>query len=474
MRLASPRAVFVALAPLFLAAACGDSSDAPGTTGGQTTGTGASGQGGAGGATTTSTSTSTSTTTSTTGQGGAGGKGGAGGSGGFPTPIEHVIVIVKENHTFDNYFGSFPGADGVTMCQLKNGTIPCPKAPDSTPRDLCHSHDCGLTDWNHGAMDGWEDVSGSDVGGDHLAWAQYDETSIPNYWAYAKAFTLADHFHSSMIGPSFPGHMFPLAAQAGWALGNPPTDPTHPYWGCDQYPFDTVSVLDNGTCATKDVFPCFSIPSVPDVLPAGLTWKFYGTNFYVLSDIWSMFDAIDSIRNGPGWANVVNVSELTDDLQNGTLPNVSWLVNQDLADEHPFVGSVCDGENWTVGFVNQVMQSPYWDKTAILFTMDDFGGWYDHVPPPVQYGCDGNTPYGLGFRLPLIIMSPYAKPGFVFHELSEQASIPRFIEKVMGSTQTLSDLDPAARDGAANDLMNAFDFQQAPLPPLVLQERNCP
>src|SRR3954468_287147 len=132
-----------------------------------------------------------------------------------PIPIKHVVVILKENHTFDNYFGSFPGAEGTTTCQLKNGTIPCPKAPDFTSRDLCHSHDCALTDWNHGQMNGWEDVANSDVLGDHLAWAQYDETSIPNYWAYAKAFTLGDNFFSNMLGPSFPGHMFVLAAQSG-------------------------------------------------------------------------------------------------------------------------------------------------------------------------------------------------------------------------------------------------------------------
>ena len=98
---------------------------------------------------------------------------------------------------------------------------------------------------------------------------------------------------------------------------------------------------------------------------------------------------------------------------------------------------------------------------------------YDHVAPPRQYGCDPATPYGLGFRLPLIVISPYAKPGFIFHETSEQASIPRFIEKVFGATHTLSSLDPAAQDGQANDLMNAFDFTQAPLPPLVLPTRLC-
>jgi len=118
------------------------------------------------------------------------------------------------------------------------------------------------------------------------------------------------------------------------------------------------------------------------------------------------------------------------------------------------------------------MNSPYWQDTAILFTMDDFGGWYDHVKPPRQYGIDPAHPYGLGFRLPLLIMSPYAKPGFVFHEVAEQASIPRFIERVFGAP-ALSTLDPAAQDGQANDLLGAFDFAQQPLPPLPLQTRTC-
>jgi phospholipase C len=405
----------------------------------------------------------------------SGGAAGSGGSAGTTAmPIEHVIVIIKENHTFDNYFGSFPGAEGTTTCKHKDGTtFPCPKAPDATTRDLCHSHDCALTDWNAGAMDGWEDVSGSSVLGDNLAWAQYDETSIPNYWAYAKAFTLGDHFFANELGPSFPGHMFPLAAQAGWALGNPPTNILSPFWGCDQSSSATVSVLDNASCTAKDVFPCFAIPSVPDLLPANLDWRFYGTNFYVFPEIWTMFNGIDSIRNDPAkWAKVVNATELTKDLQNHTLPAVSWLVNQDLADEHPQVGSICNGENWTVDYVNQIMQSDYWSKVAIIFTMDDFGGWVDHVPPPRQYGCDPTHPYGLGFRLPLIVISPYAKPGYIFSEVSEQASIPRFIEGVFGLKQ-LSDMDPAAQDGQANDLMGAFDFTQTPLPPLVLAKRTC-
>jgi phospholipase C len=390
-----------------------------------------------------------------------------------PIPIKHVVVIVKENHTFDNYFGSFPGADGIASITTTHGLITPPHAPQNMPRDLCHDHPCALVDWAGGAMNGWESVGDASNNGDDLVYAQYHEDDIPNYWQYARHFTLADRFFADVLGPSFPGHLIVLAAQAGWATSNPDSTGVQIYWGCDQQSNVTLPVDDQTTCQSEPKFPCFDIPSVPDVLPAGVDWKFYGSNFYVLPEIWSMFDAVRSIRYGPGWANVVNESDFDGDVDNGRLPAVSWLVDQDLSDEHPLVGSPCAGENWTVGHVNHIMNSPYWQDTAILFTMDDFGGWYDHVAPPRQYGCDPTHPYGLGFRLPLIVISPYAKPGYIFHDVSEQASIPKFIEKVFGAQRALSDIDAAAQDGQANDLMDAFDFTQTPQPPLTLQPRFC-
>ncbi len=389
-----------------------------------------------------------------------------------PIRIKHIVVVVKENHTFDNYFGSYPGAEGISSIATSHGMITPPHAPDRTPRDLCHEHSCALTDWAGGSMNGWDSVAGSSQNGDDLAYAQYQEADIPNYWQYARHFTLADHFFADELGPSFPGHTMVLAAQVGWATGNPGTNITHPYWGCDEDPGTTVTVQNQTTCQDEAVFPCFKIPSVPDVLPPGVDWRFYGTNFYVLPEIWSMFDGIDHVRNGAGWSKVVNANTFDSDVDAGTLPAVSWLVDQDLDDEHPDVGGVCAGENWTVGHINHLMQSPLWNDTAILFTMDDFGGWYDHVAPPRQYGCDPQAPYGLGFRLPLIVISPYAKQGYVMHAVAEQASIPKFIETVFGAP-ALSTLDPAAQDGQANDLMDAFDFTQQPLPPLVLQTRVC-
>ena len=403
------------------------------------------------------------------------GDGQADGAVNYTTPLRHVIVIVKENHTFDNYFGSFPGAEGTTTCKTSTGNIACPRATDITTRDLCHAHSCALTEWDNGQMDGWDTGDVENTAHDTLDYAQYQEADIPNYWKYARTFTLGDHFFANVLGPSFPGHTFLLAAQAGWAYDNPPQTAQHPYWGCDQEPTTVVPTLQNGTCTEADVFPCFKIPSIPDVLPTGVDWKFYGTAPGVMAEPFSLFDAVDSIRNGPSWTtNVVDTPQFDTDVKNGTLPAVTWLVNEDAFNEHPGGTSVCRGENWTVQRINEVMNSDYWNDTAIFFTMDDFGGWYDHVAPPRQYGCDAAHPYGLGFRLPLLVISPYAKPGFVFQEQSEQASIPRFIEKAFGATKTLSDLDPAAQDGAANDLMGAFDFTQTPLASLPLTLRTCP
>src|SRR5262249_41636225 len=147
--------------------------------------------------------------------------------------------------------------------------------------------------------------------------------------------------------------------------------------------------------------------------------------------------------------NVVDSSQFDGDVDSGKLANIVWLVDQDLASEHPPL-NICSGENWTVGHLNHIMKSPLWQKTAILMTYDAFGGWYDHVPPPTQYGCSPTKPYGLGFRLPLIIVSPYAKPASIYKRVSHQASIPKFIEAVFG-LPSLSAQDPAAQDGPDTD-----------------------
>src|SRR5262249_33432392 len=152
----------------------------------------------------------------------------------------------------------------------------------------------------------------------------------------------------------------------------------------------------------------------------------------LVGEVWSMFDSVDAIRNGSLWGErVVDQSTFDQDVAKGTLPNIAFLVPQDQTSEHPPL-NVCTGENWTVSHINAIMKSRYWPTVAIVFTYDDYGGWYDHVPPPAQYGCDAQHPYGLGFRLPAIIISPWARPGYVMKSVAHQASIPKLIEAVFG------------------------------------------
>jgi phospholipase C len=394
-----------------------------------------------------------------------------------PIPIEHLVIVVLENHTFDNLFANFPGAESLSQFDLPDGgSFAAPHCPDSLPRDLCHAHDCALTAWNDGGMDGWENVNGTSNNNDHLAWCQYQRADVPGFWELAEHYAVADNFHSSMLGPSFPGHTFVVAAQAGWATGNPNAFLPLILWGCDD-PADTrVETLMNGTCSTQSVFPCFHIPSAVDVLPDGGTWKYYGTgaNIGGTAFVWGSMDGIDSVRHGPGWSNVQTYDNFAKDIDAGRLPTVSWLVDEDLASGHPPL-SMCESSKWTAHYVNLLINSPLFKKSAIIVTWDDYGGFYDHVRPPTQYGCDAQHPYGLGFRLPAIIISPYAKPG-VFHGVTEQASVVRLIEELFGAPGAvgkLHTLDPAARDDVAGSLLPAFDFTQSPLPAVPARE-SCP
>ena len=323
-------------------------------------------------------------------------------------------------------------------------------------------------------MDGWENVPGSNnQNNDHLAWAQYHEEDIPNYWAYANTLRSAITSSPTCSGRASPA--MPSCSPHKRAGRRATPTPQHPYWGCDESSSDTINVLDNQSCSTKQVFPCFNIPCVPDVLPAGVGWRFYGSNFYQQvksKEIWSTFDAFNPIRNGPGWSHVVNVSQFKTDIKDHTLPNVTWLVPQDLNCEHPGY-SVCTGENWTVDNINAVMQSDYWKSTAIVFTMDDFGGWFDHVRPPRNYGCDQTHPYGLGFRLPLSSSRPTPSRTTSSRKCRNRRAF-RASSRRCSARWPLSTLDPAAQDGQANDLMDAFDFNQTPIPPMPLTLRTCP
>jgi len=291
---------------------------------------------------------------------------------------------------------------------------------------------------------------------------QYYQADIPNYWKYAQTFTLADNMFSSLAGASFPNHLYLIASQSGGAIQNPSNIATSPnIWGCDAVSTANVLILEpNGKKYTR--FPCFDYATLGDVLDgAKLTWRYYAPSQGQPGYQWSAYDAISHIRNGPDWqTNVVPVTEFITDALAGKLPPVSWVTPPAVSSEHPGAG-VCRGENWTVQQINAVMLGPLWQSTAIFVTWDDFGGFYDHVAPPKT------DFYGLGPRVPLLVISPYAIPRHISHNRYGFESVLKFIE-TNWRLQSLT-----ARDSLANNLMDAFNFSQSPLSPLILQTRNC-
>jgi phospholipase C len=314
---------------------------------------------------------------------------------------------------------------------------------------LCNSWDCAIEAIDGGKMDGFDLISSG-----LSAYTQASPQQIPNYWAYAQRYVLADRYFTSAYGPSLPNHFFTLAAQSGGAIDN--VSGTTGGVACDGTPAGTVTVIDaNGNRSEHS--PCFDFPILGDELEAaGISWKYYiegGTG---------VLGMIRHVRNGPEWTeNQGTTDQFLQDAQSGQLPAVSWVINPYAGSEHP-PNSICAGENQTVQYINTIMQGPAWKSTVIFITYDDFGGFYDHVPPP-QVDQDG-----LGPRVPLLIISPFAKRGYISHTLYEHSSMLKFIER----RYRLRPL--TARDAAASDMLDSFDFAQPLEPPLILPQHPCP
>ena len=269
---------------------------------------------------------------------------------------------------------------------------------------------------------------------------------------------------SSIKSDSFPNHIYTIAASSGGVIDIPYSKITqHSPWGCDADPTTTVAVMDDVGSISK-VFPCFDFSTMADSLENHkVSWKYYAPSKGEPGYNFSVYDAINHIRNSYLWTeDVVPVTGFVNDAMSGNLPSVSWVVNGTPVDEHP-PNSTCAGENWTVTQINAVMQGRDWDSTVIFLMWDDFGGFYDHVPPPTL------DSFGLGPRVPLIIISPYAKPNHVSHTQYEASSVLKFIEEKF-NLPALSE-----RDANANDTLDSFNFNQKPIKPLVLTPRSdCP
>lgn len=372
--------------------------------------------------------------------------------------ISHVVVIVQENRSFDNVFNGFPGADTVTSGKTSSGaTIPLKPVSFQETYDISHNEADFLKSYNGGAMNGFDREVTGGIGGTsgpsdappNPEYAYLPNSETAQYFALAKAYTLADRFFPSQIDSSFAAHQYLVAAQAGGTVDYPPKLP----WGCDADADDLVPTLNSDRSEGAGVFPCFSYATLADELDAsGHSWRYYAPAVGGdVGSIWSAYDAVRQIRFGPDWQRFVISPEtkVLSDLSAGSLSDVTWVVPDFLNSDHPASNSET-GPDWVNSIVNAVGKSRFWSSTAIVVFWDDWGGLYDHVAPP-QLEVDG-----LGIRTPLLVISPYAKRGYVSHVQYETSSIDRFIEGIF-SIATL-----ARSDSRATDLNDCFDFTQAP------------
>lgn len=380
-----------------------------------------------------------------------------------PDPIQHIVILVKENRSFDNYFGTFPGADGTRTGKTSDGqTVPLLHTPDHTLIDINHAGDAAKVAVNGGKMNGFDKLQGAIQDGQDIALSQLSESDIPNYWAYARTFTLDDHFFSTINGPSFPNHLVTIAGTSNNTDDNPILNTYHS-WGCDAGQYTKVDAVNPQTGQHYFVKPCFDINTLPDELQkAGVSWKYYAPGQYQSGYIWSSLNSIKHIRESSLWqTNVPDTTQFLKDVKAGTLPQVSWLVMNEGVSEHS-PHSACAGENWTVTQLNALMKSPLWSSTAVFLTWDDFGGFYDHVAPPrhdyISYGP----------RVPTLVISPYARAHSVDHAAYDFGSIVRYVEDKFNLPRM------AEYDTAATSIAGSLDTTQQPIPPLVLQTRTCP
>jgi phospholipase C len=368
--------------------------------------------------------------------------------------IQHVIIIMQENRSFDEYFGTYPGADGIPdgVCLPDPATGQC-VAPyhDTNDRNLGagHTHQNALTDYDNGAMDGFIRVFRNqhptgipDVMGYH------DRNEIPNYWDYADNFVLQDHMFTPQLGPSDPSHNYLVS---GWSAKC--TDPADP--------FTCVSNLQN-LAVRNDQTPLYGWTDLTYLLyQYGISWKYY---FHTgVLGIWNPLPHFTTVQQDGQLGNIVNANQFFRDAANGTLPAVSWIAPNGHVSEHP-ANLVSDGQAWVTSLINAAMAGPEWSSTAVFLAWDDWGGFYDHEPPP---NVDGQ---GYGFRVPGLVISPWAKQGYIDHQILSFDAYLKFIEDDFINSQRLDpatdgrpDPRPSVREDipTLGDLVNDFDFSSA-------------
>ncbi|MGE5378789.1 MAG: alkaline phosphatase family protein [Bacteroidota bacterium] len=416
--------------------------------------------------------------------------------------IRHVVIIMQENRSFDHYFGTYPGADGIpmqnghpTVCSPDPVTRQCIK-PFHDPNDINyggpHGMSAAIVDINQGKMDGFvrsvmegrknycanpttPGCSSGEQGPDAMGW--HDAREIPNYWAYAQYFVLHDRMFEPSASWSLPAHLFLVS---GWSARC--TNPDDPLTCMN----DIKNPPQAAQGSTKEDYAWTDMTYL--LHKNNVSWGYFLTegiepdcsNDQMFCDEQPLALDVPGVMNPlPNFSTVHDDTELDHirptakflaALKDGTLPSISWIIPENGVSDHPD-SSIHAGQAYVTDLINEIMQSPDWDSTVILLAWDDWGGFYDHVVPPK---VDEN---GYGLRVPALLISPYAKRGLVDHQTLSFDAYLKFIEDIFLDSQRLDpktdgrpDSRPTVRENSPllGDLLNDFDFSQPPLPPLIL------
>jgi phospholipase C len=422
--------------------------------------------------------------------------------------IQHVVIIMQENRSFDSYFGTFPGADGIPMQDgVPTVCVPDPKSdtcvkpyhdPDDTNAGGPHTADNARDDIDGGKMDGFiravrhahhhcaDPTNPACTNGDTTdVMGYHDAGEIPNYWMYARQFVLQDRMFEPSASWSLPAHLFMVS---GWSAKCASHDPM----SCRDDLRDPGGILSRRRARYEGVPrrpPTYAWTDLTYLLHgANVSWKYYiaeGTQPDCDDDEmtcdpksqragtpgrWNPLLWFDTVRENAQLTNIQTLDHFYADARNGVLPAVSWITPNGEVSEHP-PALVSAGQSYVTGLINAIMQGPNWSTTAIFLAWDDWGGFYDHVVPP---SVDEN---GYGLRVPGIVISPYAKQGYIDHQTLSFDAYLKFIEDDFLGGQRIDpandgrpDSRPDVRETASilGDLMDDFDFDQEPRRPLIL------
>ena len=404
--------------------------------------------------------------------------------------IQHVVVIFQENRTPDNLFHDSVligrGADIASSGTNSSGqTVQLVPISIQTDYDRSHAHLAFLQMYDNGKMDGTDLIQvtcnpgAMDCPPPNQGYAYVNPSEVTPYFTLAETYTFGDRMFQSNQGPSFPAHQFiisgtsaptgPGMSMSNWFAAENPVGlvGADSLTGCIAPPNETVALIDPSG-VEHPAYPCYEHPTLTDQLDSQqISWKYYTPS---AGSIWTGPNAIQHMCvpnvpppngtacTGADWTNNVVIekggNQILTDIANSQLASVSWVIPNSSVSDHADVNNG-GGPHWVASIVNAIGNSQYWSNTAIIVTWDDWGGWYDHVAPPSILNS-----YQYGFRVPLIVISPYAKSQYVSHQVYDFGSVLKFIENTFGLQAVSSGYADAL---ATNDLSDCFDFTQTPL-----------